>query len=55
MHRPVNGYDHAYEELLSLLPGEEVVNVDETGHKQKGRRLWTWYKIAFIFGNIWHS
>ena len=34
--------NHAYEELLSLLPGEEVVNVDETGHKEKGRRLWTW-------------
>jgi hypothetical protein len=31
--------DHAYEELLSLLPGEEVVNVEKTGHKEKGRRL----------------
>ncbi len=35
--------DHTYEELLSLLPGEEVVKVDETGHKEKDRRLWTLY------------
>ncbi len=41
--------DHAYEELLSLLPGEEVVNVDETGHKEKGRRLWTWCFRAELY------
>ena len=32
----------SYQELLRLLPEEEVVNVDETGHKQKKDRLWTW-------------
>ncbi len=41
--------DHAYEELLSLLPGEDVVNVDETGHKEKGRRLWTWCFRAELY------
>ncbi|MFV1963328.1 MAG: IS66 family transposase, partial [Acidimicrobiia bacterium] len=41
--------DHAYEELLSLLPGEAVVNVDETGHKEKGRRLWTWCFRAELY------
>ena len=41
--------DHAYEELLSLLPGEKVVNVDETGHKEKGRRLWTWCFRAELY------
>ena len=41
--------DHAYEELLSLLPGEEVINVDETGHKEKGRRLWTWCFRAELY------
>lgn len=32
----------AYEHLLDLLPSEGVVNVDETGHKENGRRMWTW-------------
>ena len=31
-----------YEELLALLPQEEFLNVDETGHKDQGRRFWTW-------------
>jgi len=34
--------NHAYAELLSLLPDEEVVNADETGHKENGNRFWTW-------------
>jgi len=41
--------DHAYQELLSLLPDEDVVNVDETGHKEKGRRLWTWCFRAELY------
>jgi len=32
----------AYEQLLELLPGEAQVNVDETGHKDNGKRMWTW-------------
>lgn len=31
-----------YEELLALLPNEEFLNVDETGHKDQGKRFWTW-------------
>ena len=31
-----------YEELLNLLASEERLNVDETGHKDNGRRWWTW-------------
>jgi len=31
-----------YEELLTLLPEAERLNVDETGHRDQGRRLWTW-------------
>lgn len=31
-----------YEELLALLPNEEFLNVDETGHKDRGKRFWTW-------------
>jgi hypothetical protein len=41
--------DHAYDELLSLLPEEDVVNVDETGHKEKGHRLWTWCFRAELY------
>jgi transposase len=31
-----------YEQLLAMLPSENVLNVDETGHKDRGQRLWTW-------------
>ena len=31
-----------YEQLLALLPQEAILNVDETGHKDQGRRFWTW-------------
>lgn len=41
--------DQAYHELLSLLPEEDVVNVDETGHKEKGHRLWTWCFRAELY------
>ena len=30
------------DELRSLLPTQQVLNVDETGHKEKGENLWTW-------------
>ena len=32
----------SYEELLAALPDEPRLNVDETGHKDQGKRLWTW-------------
>lgn len=32
----------AYEELLARLPSEGRLNVDETGHKENGKKLWTW-------------
>ena len=31
-----------WEELRTLLPLAQLLNVDETGHKENGRRLWTW-------------
>jgi transposase len=30
------------EELRSLLPSQPCLNVDETGHKENGKSLWTW-------------
>lgn len=31
-----------YNGLLDMLPGEAVLNVDETGHKENGQRFYTW-------------
>lgn len=32
----------AYAELFQRLPGEAVLNIDETGHKENGQKFWTW-------------
>lgn len=37
------------EELRSLLPVQRALNVDETGHKENGARMWTW---CFRAGNF---
>lgn len=34
--------DQPYQELLDDLPNQDLLNVDETGHKQNGDRQWTW-------------
>ena len=38
-----------YEALCAMLPREERVNVDETGHPENGRRLWTWCFRAYLY------
>lgn len=38
-----------YEELFRLLPNQQRLNVDETGHKDNGERLWTWCFRAAMF------
>lgn len=38
-----------YEQLLAMLPDEERLNVDETGHKENGKPLWTWCFRATLF------
>jgi transposase len=38
-----------YEELLRLLPDQDQLNVDETGHKDRGKSLWTWCFRASLF------
>jgi transposase len=38
-----------YQELLETLPGEGVLNVDETGHKDNGKRMWTWCFRASLY------
>jgi transposase len=39
----------AFEELLNALPGEAALNIDETGHKDNGKRFWTWCFKASMY------
>jgi len=41
--------DGPYQELMDRLPSEPRLGVDETGHKEKGRTLWTWCFRAAAF------
>jgi transposase len=41
--------DGPYQELLKDLPRQAVLNVDETGHKQSGERMWTWCFRAKLY------
>jgi transposase len=45
--------EQTYEELLSALPKEARLNVDETGHPDQGERLWTWCLRAPLF-TVYH-
>jgi transposase len=38
-----------YQELLERLPAEAALNVDETGHKDSGKRMWTWCFRADLY------
>jgi transposase len=39
----------SYAELFQRLPGEAVLNIDETGHKENGQRFWTWCFRAQLY------
>lgn len=38
-----------YDELLAALADQSHLNVDETGHKDNGSKLWTWCFRAYLF------
>ncbi len=38
-----------YDELLAALSDQSHLNIDETGHKDNGKRLWTWCFRAYLF------
>jgi transposase len=38
-----------YQELLEDLPFQARLNIDETGHKQNGDRMWTWCFRASLY------
>jgi transposase len=39
----------AYAELFQRLPGEAILNIDETGHKENGQKFWTWCFRAQVY------
>jgi transposase len=39
----------AHQALADRLPSEPTLNVDETGHKDNGKRMWTWCFRASLF------
>jgi transposase len=41
--------EEPYEELLRTLPGESALNVDETGHNDNGKAMWTWVFRAELY------
>jgi transposase len=41
--------DGPYQELLEALPGEPLLNVDETGHKDSGDLMWAWCFRASLY------
>lgn len=49
MVRGSRAIEPAVEELRAILPVQPVLNVDETGHKENGKGLWTWCFRAATF------
>jgi transposase len=41
--------ERPFEELLEDLPAQARLNIDETGHKQNGARMWTWCFRAGLY------
>jgi len=41
--------DQPYQDLLAALPEQERLNVDETGHKENQKAMWTWCFRAPLF------
>jgi transposase len=42
VHKTSTALAPAYTQLLQALPAQAVLGVDETGHYDKGKTLWTW-------------
>ena len=41
--------DRPYAELLAVLPSEACLNIDETGHKERRKKYWTWCFRAGLY------
>ena len=44
----------SYAELFERLPGEAVLNIDETGHKEYHEKFWTWCFRAQLYTRLPH-
>ena len=49
MQKTARAFSAPYAELLALLPKQTHLNIDETGHKEKGVAYWTWCFRASAF------
>jgi transposase len=49
MQKAARAFTPPYTELIDLLPQQAHLNVDETGHKEKGLTYWTWCFRAKAF------
>lgn len=49
IQKGADALDGPYQQLLERLPHEQIVNVDETGHKENGDGLWTWVFRASLY------
>jgi transposase len=41
--------EQPYQELIEDLPAQAVLNVDETGHKDRGQAMWAWCFRASLY------
>ncbi len=49
IHKVSESLAAGYAELFERLPGEPVLNIDETGHKENGDKFWTWCFRAQLY------
>jgi hypothetical protein len=49
INKSSHALDKAYDEIKDAIPGQSVLNVDETSHKENGKRIWTWIFRSPIF------
>ena len=49
MQKAARAFTPPYVELIDLLPQQTHLNIDETGHKEKGTPYWTWCFRAKAF------
>ena len=49
MQKAARAFAAPYAELIGLLPKQTHLNIDETGHKEKGASYWTWCFRAKTF------
>ena len=53
LHRVSDSLEAPYREALGRLRKEPILNIDETGHRERGRRFWTWVFRAGDF-SVFH-